>query len=73
MPLIALTSPIPNRPAEEDELTVTVPPGTFDVVITDRLTGAQQVKRVHVPEDHSLTLDIAPGREEYDMRDGHWE
>ena len=37
-----------------------MPPGDYDIIITDRRTGVQQVERVHVGENESVAVDISP-------------
>jgi hypothetical protein len=61
-PLAHQTSTTPPRVslAPKEEFDFEVPPGDFDIIITDRRTGAQQVERVRVGRNESVALDISP-------------
>ena len=50
----------PPLPGARDEYDVDMPPGDYDIIITDRRTGVQQVERVHVGENESVAVDISP-------------
>lgn len=59
-PLAHQTPTAPLFLAPKEQFDFEVPPGDFDIIITDRRTGAQQVERIRVGQNESVALDISP-------------